>query len=198
MNDDTRFDEIRSAAWRAAVVDAARADASRGGRRRRISLLVGAIVAALVVSGGGFAYALSATVLKPAPASTSSAAPIERETPSVTSSPVPSPPPTQDPAADAREQVHQACQLLTSALDSDGNIVSADAWAASLASGRQLADSAAGSDPAWASFASHLTALSETALPGPDATDAEKNSYFDAYLPVASDCTTIGVPLGTD
>lgn len=111
MNDDERFDEGRSAAWRRAVVETARRDQTRAGGRNRVGMVVGLVVAALVVSGGGVAYALNSNLLESAPLATASPTPIQRETPSVTSAPTP--PPTSVPTADVgRQNAIEACTAL--------------------------------------------------------------------------------------
>lgn len=90
MNDDVRFDDHRSAAWRNAIVEHARTGDARGPRKRLA--LIALIIAALGLSGGGVAYALSARMLQPSiVVSTSTAPPIERETPNVTLTPTPTP-----------------------------------------------------------------------------------------------------------
>jgi hypothetical protein len=98
MNDDIRFDSGRSAAWKNAIVEAARADrAGRNSTRKRVALIVGLVIAALLVSGGGVAYALSAHLLTPATAPmVHTASPEVRDTapPSVTPAPTPTPTPT--------------------------------------------------------------------------------------------------------
>ncbi|MGJ4845017.1 hypothetical protein [Leifsonia sp. Le1] len=92
--DDPRFDDRRSAAWRNAIVESARADLARGGHgRKHVWTVVGLVIAALVVSGSGVAYALSTTILsdRSAPATSSATAtptPEERDTPTVIPAPV--------------------------------------------------------------------------------------------------------------
>ena len=108
MNDDIRFDRGRSAAWRDAIVENARADRARGGRpRRKAGLMIGLVIAALLVSGGGVAYALSGN-LAPLPVAppTDTATPDVRDTeaPSVTPAPAPPPTPTPDETEPAPEQ----------------------------------------------------------------------------------------------
>jgi hypothetical protein len=197
MSDRIRFDDHRSAAWRDAIVEAARADRARGGgAHKRVALIVGLVIAALLVSGGGVAYALSTHLLTPAAAPTNSPTPIESETPSATSTPSASP--TEDPVAIARGYAERACETLQSALDSNGNIANNDEWAAALVSAQDFAATAAELDPARAGLASNLTVLAQTSVPDTSATDAEKNGYFDAYLPVATDCWSVDVHLATD
>lgn len=195
MNDKVRFDERRSEAWRAAIVEHARNDSasSRGGRR---ALIVALVVAALAVSGGGVAFALSAQLQRPAVVVSATPTPIERDTPSVTFTPTPTP--SEDSAAIARQDAEHACRSLTSALDSNGNILSPEAWSAALESARRSAATAAERSPSFAGLAADVSKLSQTALPGPSATDAEKNAYFDSYLPVAGECSSLGVVLPTD
>ena len=197
MNDNVRFDEGRSEAWRAAIVEHASNGGARGRGGRR-TLIVALVVAAVAVSGGGVAYALSAHLQQPAiiAPTTPTPTPIERDTPSVTFTPTPTP--TRDSTAIAQEHAEQACRSLASALDGNGNIQSADAWSAALESAQQSAAEAAAESPAFAGFDAHVSTLSQTALPGPSATDAEKNAYFDAYAPVAGECSSLGVPLPAD
>ncbi|KRC46894.1 hypothetical protein ASE16_15995 [Leifsonia sp. Root227] len=100
MNDDIRFDDRRSAAWRDAIVETARADQASGGSRKRVWTVIALVIAALIVSGGGVAYALSASVrIGPSTVdvSTATATPTvnDRETPTV----VP-PPPVHSPSPD--------------------------------------------------------------------------------------------------
>jgi hypothetical protein len=91
MNDDTRFDERRSAAWREAIVENASLD--RAARSpKRVALVVTLVIAAVAVSGGSIAYAVNRGLLpSPMTAVTSSPTPIERDTPSVTVTPTPAP-----------------------------------------------------------------------------------------------------------
>lgn len=92
--DDPQFDDRRSAAWRDAIVESARADLARGGHgRKHVWTVVGLVIAALVVSGSGVAYALSTTILsdRSAPATSTATAtptPEERDTPTVIPAPV--------------------------------------------------------------------------------------------------------------
>jgi hypothetical protein len=101
MNDDIRFDRGRSAAWRNAIVENARADrAGRTSTRKHVALIVGLVIAALLVSGGGVAYALSTHLLTPATAPVvHTATPEVRDTesPSVTPAPTPTPTETESP-----------------------------------------------------------------------------------------------------
>lgn len=110
MSDGNRFDEQRSAAWRRTIVETARTDGSRRGTRGRVSIVVGLVVAALVVSGGGVAYALSVGVLKAATVETNSPTPLQRDTPGV----IVPPTPTSSPSAGAtgRDDAVEACTLL--------------------------------------------------------------------------------------
>jgi hypothetical protein len=197
MSDRIRFDDHRSAAWRDAIVETARADRARGGgAHKRVALIVGLVIATLLASGGGVAYALSTHLLIPAASPTNSPRPIESETPSATSTPSASP--TEDAVVIARGYAERACEALQSALDSNGNIVSNDAWAAALASAQDIAAAAAKLEPARASLATNLKVLAQTPVPDASATDAEKNGYSDAYLPVATDCWSVDVQLPTD
>ncbi|MBN9632489.1 MAG: hypothetical protein J0I18_18095 [Actinobacteria bacterium] len=195
MNDNVRFDQRRSEAWRAGIVEHAMTSSARdrGGRR---ALIVALVVAALAVSGGGVAFALSAHLQQPAVVASATPTPIERDTPSVTFTPTPSP--SENSAATARQNAEQACRSLASALDSNGNIVSAEAWSAALESARQSAAAAAEGSRSFAGLDTDVSKLSQTALPGPSATDAEKNAYFDAYRPVAGECSSLGVALPSD
>ena len=95
MNDNTRFDEHRSAAWREAIVQSASRD--RAGRStKRVALVVALVLAAVAVSGGSIAYAVNlGLLLPPTQPAISSPTPIERDTPSVTDAPTPTP--TQSP-----------------------------------------------------------------------------------------------------
>lgn len=94
MNDETRFDDRRSAAWRDAIVETARADLASGrSNRKRVWAIIGLVIAALLVSGGGVAYALNLPILTGRTAletSTPTSTPTisERDTPTV----VPPPP----------------------------------------------------------------------------------------------------------
>jgi len=200
MNDDLQFDERRSEAWRAAIVEHARSGGRRSGPKRAV--IVGLVFAAVAVSGGGVAFALSAHVEHAAVVASSTPTPIERDTPSFTFTPTPTPTPTPEPTEDpeliARRDAEQACTSLSSALDGNGNILSADAWSAALESAQRSATAAAEQSPSFAAFEADVSTLQRTPLPGPSATDAEKNEYFDAYLPVASGCWPLGVHLPTD
>ena len=195
MNDKVRFDERRSEAWRAAIVEHARTSSAsgRGGRR---ALIVALVVAAVAVSGGGVAFALSAHLQQPAVVASTTPTPIERDTPNVTLTPAPTP--SEDSTAIARQNAEQACRALASALDSNGNILSADAWLAALDSAGQSAAVAAKLSSSFAGLDTAVSTLSQTQLPGPSATDSEKNAYWDAYLPVATECSSLGVVLPTD
>jgi hypothetical protein len=108
MNDDIRFDRGRSAAWRDAIVENARAERARGGHtRRRAGVIVGLVIAALLISGGGVAYALSGNLAPlPAAPTTNTATPDVRDTeaPSVTPAPAPPPTPTPDETEPVPEQ----------------------------------------------------------------------------------------------
>jgi hypothetical protein len=198
MNDDLQFDERRSEAWRAAIVEHARSGGRRSGPKRAV--IVGLVFAAVAVSGGGVAFALSAHVEQASVVASSTPTPIERDTPSFTftPTPTPTPEPTEDPELIARRDAVQACTSLSSALDGNGNILSADAWSAALESAQRSATAAAEQSPSFAAFEADVSTLQRTPLPGPSATDAEKNAYFNAYLPVASGCWPLGVHLSTD
>jgi hypothetical protein len=91
MSPNTEFDGRRSAAMRELIVSTAKkGDAPRA--HKRVALLVSLIIAALLVSGGGVAYALGIRFV-PAPAVTASSTP--------TPTPTPTPPPTTAPATPA-------------------------------------------------------------------------------------------------
>lgn len=97
MTEDIRFDDRRSAAWREAIVKTAREGrATNGGNRnrKRVALVVGLICAALVLSGGGVAYAFSAHLLTPAAAPASTPATATSPTPTQDATPTTTPTPT--------------------------------------------------------------------------------------------------------
>jgi hypothetical protein len=93
MTPNTEFDRRRSAAVRELIVTTA-AEGRAPRAHKRAALLVSLIIAALVVSGGGVAYALGMRFI-PSPAVTATATPTPSETPA------PSQPPTTTPATPA-------------------------------------------------------------------------------------------------
>lgn len=99
MTENTEFDRRRSEAIRTLIVTNARVDGERRAIRRRIALVVGLVVAALLLSGGGVALAFGPGILvpAPAPASTSTPAPTESPTPEP-KPPIAVPAPVGDPA----------------------------------------------------------------------------------------------------
>lgn len=199
MNDNIRFDQRRSEVWRAAIVDHASRGGARGRSARR-ALVVGLVIAALAASGGGVAFALSAHPPESAVVVSASPTPFERDAPRVTSAPTttPTPPASEEPEAVAHQDAVQACGSLTAALDGDGNIVSAEVWSAALESASRSAAAAAQGSSSFAGLDTAVSTLSQTPLPGPSATDSEKDAYSDAYLPVATACSALGVVLPTD
>ncbi|SMH30680.1 hypothetical protein SAMN06295885_0464 [Rathayibacter oskolensis] len=104
MNDKPVLDPDRDRAIRAMIVETARAENARPSLRARASLLIGLVLAALLLSGGGVAMALTGIiqipVAAPAPAETSSATPTPTPTPTPTTAPEPpAPEPTPTPTA---------------------------------------------------------------------------------------------------
>ncbi|WKK72068.1 hypothetical protein Q0F99_03080 [Rathayibacter oskolensis] len=95
MNDKPVLDPDRDRAIRAMIVETARAEKSRPSLRTRASLLIGLVLAALLVSGGGVAMALTGIIQIPV------AAPAPVETPTATPTPTPTPTPTTAPCAAA-------------------------------------------------------------------------------------------------
>lgn len=97
MNDKPVFDPDRDRAFRAMIVENARAEKSRPSLRARATLLIGLVLAAVLVSGGGVAMALTGIiwipVAAPAPVETPSATPTPTPTPTATSAPAPAPDP---------------------------------------------------------------------------------------------------------
>jgi len=193
MSEDLGFDERRSAAWRIAIVETARASrAPADTRHKRIALTVAVSIVALLLSSGGVAYALGMRLLPPLVAPSPTPTSVESPTPT------PTPEPTEDPVVVSRSSAEQACEAVYAALDANGNVISSDIWSTSLTSAAELAQMAAGLDSSWAGLAESMGELARTPLPGPSATDAEKNDYFNAYLPVATECSALGVTLPTD
>jgi hypothetical protein len=98
------FDPARSDAIRAMLVETARTEPERRTFRKRIGILTGLVVAAVLISGSGVAVALTGvpfTIAAPEPTPTST----PTATPTPTSTPTPAPPapepvptPTIDPA----------------------------------------------------------------------------------------------------
>ncbi|WP_244259285.1 hypothetical protein [Rathayibacter sp. VKM Ac-2759] len=103
MNDKPVLDPDRDRAIRAMIVETARAEKSRPSLRTRASLLIGLVLAALLVSGGGVAMALTGIiqipVAAPAPVETPTATPTPTPTPTPTTTPAPPPAPEPTPAA---------------------------------------------------------------------------------------------------
>lgn len=101
MNDKPVIDPARDRAFRAMIVEHARAERARPSLRSRASLLIGLVVAALLLSGGGVAVALSGVLPGPvaAPAPVETAPPTPTRTPTPTTAPAaptepaPAPPP---------------------------------------------------------------------------------------------------------
>ncbi|MWV57427.1 hypothetical protein [Rathayibacter sp. VKM Ac-2754] len=101
MNDKPVFDPDRDRAIRAMIVETARAEKARPSLRTRASLLIGLVVAALLVSGGGVAMALTGIIqipiAAPAPVETPTATPTPTITPTPTTAPAPPPAPEPTP-----------------------------------------------------------------------------------------------------
>lgn len=99
MNDKPVIDPARDRAFRAMIVENARAGSARPSLRGRASLLIGLVVAALLVSGGGVALAVTGVlpgpVSAPAPVETATVTPTPTPTPTPTT--VPAPPPEREP-----------------------------------------------------------------------------------------------------
>lgn len=95
MNDKPVIDPERDRAFRRMIVESARADQGRRPLRHRASFLVGLVTAAVLVSGGGVAVALTGAFDPPAPA------PVETTTPTPTPTPTPVPTPTETPSPTA-------------------------------------------------------------------------------------------------
>lgn len=89
MTENTEFDPRRSDASRTLIVTHARTD-HEGRRRKRIALVAGLVVSALLLSGGGVALAFGPQIFVSAPAhtSTSTPAPSDTRTPTPTSAAV--------------------------------------------------------------------------------------------------------------
>lgn len=96
MNDKPVFDPDRDRAFRAMIVENARAEKSRPSLRARATLLIGLVIAAILVSGGGVAMALTGIIQIPVAAP----APVEAPTATPTATPTPTPTPTATPATD--------------------------------------------------------------------------------------------------
>ncbi|MDY0912575.1 hypothetical protein [Rathayibacter festucae] len=100
MNDKPVIDPARDRAFRAMVVETARAENAARSPRARASLLVGLVLAALLVSGGGVAVALSGIIPDPLSVPVPSSTPTPSPTPESTTpapapvAPVASPSPT--------------------------------------------------------------------------------------------------------
>ncbi|KQQ05273.1 MULTISPECIES: hypothetical protein [unclassified Rathayibacter] len=99
MNDKPVFDPDRDRAIRAMIVENARAEKARPSLRTRASLLIGLVVAALLVSGGGVAMALTGIIQIPVSAPAPAPAPVETPTatPTPTQTTAPAPPPAPEP-----------------------------------------------------------------------------------------------------
>ncbi|NQX16346.1 hypothetical protein [Rathayibacter sp. VKM Ac-2857] len=108
MNDKPVIDPERDRAFRRMIVENARADRARRPLRHRASFLVGLVTAAVLLSGGGVAVALTGAfdLPEPAPAETATPDPVptptETPTASATAAPAPAPAPvaTETTAAD--------------------------------------------------------------------------------------------------
>jgi hypothetical protein len=100
MTEQPTFDPRRSHNIRSMLVSEARIDNQRGGSlAKRSALLVSLVVAALLLSGGGVALALTGNIpflphQEPSPIS--SASPVPSETPTPSPTPTPTPTPTID------------------------------------------------------------------------------------------------------
>jgi len=104
MSDRPAFDSLRSRNIRSMIVSEAERDSSGGvGVSKRIVLLVSLIVAAVLVSTGGVALALTGKlpfIDQPIPPATSTSTPETTESPTPPPSPTPTPTESQAPAID--------------------------------------------------------------------------------------------------
>ena len=100
MNDKPVFDPDRDRAFRAMIVENARAESTRPSLRARASLLIGLVVAAVLVSIGGVAVALTGVWEAPVAAPVVTATPTPTETPTPTPTPTLAPAPAPEPSPD--------------------------------------------------------------------------------------------------
>lgn len=170
--------------------------------RMRIIGITIALVSLLIVGSAGAALAtgiIPSPFPQPVPVATST--PSSTPTPSTTPTTAPTSTPPVDEAtirAEARAEAAQACTTIAAALDENGNSTDEPVWHAALLDAHNLVQQAADSDAAWAEMSTHIATLIETPSAEPDGTPEQKNNYFYAYLPVATDCSALDVPLPTD
>ncbi|ROS25523.1 hypothetical protein EDF22_2737 [Rathayibacter sp. PhB127] len=111
MNDKPVIDPERDRAFRRMIVENARADRARRPLRHRASFLVGLVTAAVLLSGGGVAVALTGAFDPPEPAHVETATPepvptptpIATPTATATAAPVPAPTPVPAETAAAAD-----------------------------------------------------------------------------------------------
>lgn len=98
MTENTGFDRRRSDAIRDLIVTTARRDRENPPAHKRIALLVGLVVSALLLSGGGVAFAFGTRIFAPEPTPIFSPEPAPSPTRTPTPTTTPTPASAVDPA----------------------------------------------------------------------------------------------------